>query len=113
MPEPNKRPGPGRPKGPSLFALLTPYRGLVSVLVTMTILGNSLNLVVPKLIAHAIDTYAQQRLVLTTLIIEFLAVAFGIFLFSYFQAIAQTYASERVARELRTQLVMKISSQTP
>src|SRR5262249_26038095 len=73
---------------------------------------NSLNLVVPKLIAHAIDTYAQQRLVLTTLIIEFLAVAFGIFLFSYFQAIAQTYASERVARELRTQLVMKICSQT-
>src|SRR5262249_40745129 len=67
----------------------------------------------PKLIAHAIDTYAQQRLVLTTLIIEFLAVAFGIFLFSYFQAIAQTYASERVPRELRTQLVMKISSQTP
>src|SRR5262245_45525175 len=111
MPEIKKKPGAGRPRGPSLFGLLKPYRGLVIVLVVMTLLGNSLNLVVPKLIAHAIDTYAQQRLILTNLIIEFFAVAAGIFLFAYFQAIAQTYASERVARQLRTQLVMKISSQ--
>jgi ATP-binding cassette subfamily B protein len=72
-----------------------------------------LNLVVPKLIANAIDTYAQQRLVLTNLAVEFFAVAAGIFLFAYFQAIAQTYASERVARDLRTRLVMKISGQDP
>ena len=32
------------------------------------------------------------------------AVAFGIFIFSYLQAVAQTYASERVARDLRTRL---------
>jgi ATP-binding cassette subfamily B protein len=79
----------------------------------MTILGNSLNLVVPKLIAHAIDTYAQQRLILTRLIVEFFSVALGIFMFAYFQAIAQTYASERVARDLRTRLVMKISGKDP
>jgi ATP-binding cassette subfamily B protein len=102
---------PGRPPGPSLFALLTPYRPLIFVLVLMTILGNSLNLLVPKLISHAIDTYAQQRLILTTLIVEFLLVGFGIFIFSYLQAVAQTYASERVARDLRTKLVGKISNQ--
>jgi len=101
----------GRPPGPSLVGLLKPYRALIVTLVAMTIAGNSLNLVVPRLIAHAIDTYAQQRLVLTTLIVEFFAVGSGIFLFSYFQAVAQTYASERVARDLRTRLIGKISVQ--
>src|SRR5438093_11561264 len=70
----------GRPPGPSLVGLLKPYRALIATLVAMTIAGNSLNLVVPRLIAHAIDTYAQQRLVLTTLIVEFFAVGSGIFL---------------------------------
>src|SRR5216117_360285 len=111
MPEPSKSKRPGRPQGPSLFGLLKPYRPLVLTLVVMTILGNSLNLLVPRIIAGAIDTYARQRLIPTGLTVEFLAVAFGIFIFSYLQAMAQTYASERVARDLRTQLVTKISAQ--
>ncbi|HYR82724.1 MAG TPA: ABC transporter ATP-binding protein [Terriglobia bacterium] len=77
----------------------------------MTILGNSLNLLVPKLISRAIDSYAQQNLVLTTFAIEFFVVGIGIFVFAYLQALAQTYASERVARDLRTKLVAKISTQ--
>jgi len=102
----------GKPSsGPNLFSLLKPYSRLIFLLVLLTILGNSLNLVVPKLISHAIDTYAQQRLVLSTLITRFFLVALGIFIFSYLQAIAQTYASERVARDLRTQLVAKIAGQ--
>jgi len=83
----------------------------VSLLVVMTILGNSLNLLVPKLISRAIDSYAQQNLVLTTFAIEFFVVGIGIFVFAYLQALAQTYASERVARDLRTKLVAKISTQ--
>jgi ATP-binding cassette, subfamily B, bacterial len=106
--KPSKRPRAG---GPSLFGLLKPYRGLILVLVVMTIFGNSLNLVVPRIISHAIDTYAQQRLILTRLIVQFFAVAFGIFFFAYLQAVAQTYASERVARDLRTELVARISTQ--
>src|SRR5262245_24154629 len=115
MSKPMMKPGggPGRPQGPSLFALLKPYKGLVTVLVVMTILGNSLNLLVPRIISRAIDTYAQQRLILTNLIVEFFSVAVGIFLFSYFQTVAQTYASEHVARDLRTRLVTKISGQSP
>ena len=81
------------------------------VLVVMTIIANSFNLVVPKLLANAIDTYAQQQLVLTTLVVEFFAVAVGIFLFSYFQVVVQTRVSSQVARDLRTQLVRKISTQ--
>ena len=108
---PTKGGRPGRPPGPNLFGLLKPYRGLVVTLVAMTILGNSLNLVVPSILSRAIDTYNRQQLVLRTLVIGFLAVAAGIFIFSYLQAIVQTYASERVARDLRTKLVLKISNQ--
>jgi len=106
-----ERKGQGPPKRPNVFATLKNYRGLVLVLIVMTILGNSLNLVVPKIISNAIDTYQQQSLVLTRLIVEFSAVAFGILLFSYLQAVVQTYASEHVARDLRTQIIAKISTQ--
>jgi ATP-binding cassette subfamily B protein len=114
MSSPQKKFGPamrgGRQPG-SLLVLLQPYRGWVAGLVAMTILGNSLNLVVPQLIARAIDRYAQQRLVLQIFAAEFFVVALGIFVFAYLQAVVQTYASERVARDLRTRLVEKISLQ--
>jgi len=77
----------------------------------MTIIANGMNLAIPRIIAHAIDTFAQQGAVSTTLIVEFSAVGLGVFLFSYFQVIVQTYASERVARDLRTRLIDKISRQ--
>jgi ATP-binding cassette subfamily B protein len=100
-----------RPPGPGLFSILKPYRGLVIALIAMTIISNSFNLFVPRLIANAIDTYARQRLVLPTMIEEFAAVTVGIFLFAYFQVVFQTLASERVARDMRTKLVQKISNQ--
>jgi len=102
---------PRRPQGPNLLGLLKPYRPLIAVLATLTILGNALNLVVPRLISRAIDTYAQGRLVLGTMAIELSLVALGIFVFSYLQSVAQTIASERVARDLRTRFVAKISTQ--
>jgi ATP-binding cassette subfamily B protein len=111
MPEANTKIRPRKPQGPNLFDLLKPYRGLIAVLIVMTILGNALNLLVPKIIASAIDTFAQQQLILTTVIVELIAVAVGIFVFAYFQAVVQTYASEQVARDLRTRLVTKISGQ--
>ena len=111
MQQTKQAPGPGRPGGPSLVGLLKPYARLIFLLALLTILGNSLNLVVPKLISSAIDSYTQQRLIISTLIAEFFAVAVGIFIFSYLQVVAQTYASERVARDLRTRLVGKISEQ--
>jgi ATP-binding cassette subfamily B protein len=101
----------GRPAGPQLTALLKPYARLIVTIVVLTIAANSLNLIVPKMIARAIDTFATGQLVLRTLVVEFLAVALGIFFFTYLQYIAQTYASERVARDLRTTLVAKLATQ--
>ena len=102
---------PGRSSRPNLLSLLKPYWKLVSGLVVLTILGNALNLVVPKLIARAIDQYAQTQLLQGTVAVELSFVALGIFVFAYCQNVAQTYASERVARDLRSRLVAKISVQ--
>jgi ATP-binding cassette subfamily B protein len=78
---------------------------------TFTIAGNALSLLVPKIMARAIDAFATSRLVLGSLVAGFLAVAVGIFVFTYLQSVVQTYASERVARDLRTKVVAKLSTQ--
>jgi ATP-binding cassette subfamily B protein len=107
-PDPKK---PPRPAGPKLTVLLKPYAPLILTIVALTIAANALNLLVPKIMARAIDTFGTSQLVLGTLAAEVLAVAIGIFFFTYLQSIAQTYASERVARDLRTQIVAKLSEQ--
>src|SRR5262245_49197907 len=103
--------GPMKPNGPNLLGLLKPYRPLVALLALMTILGNALNLAVPKVVSRAIDAYTQGQLVLRPVVVELSVIAVGIFVFLYLQNVAQTLASERVAKELRTRLVDKISRQ--
>jgi len=92
--------------------LLKPYKLLVSSLVALTIVGNGLNLVVPKLISHAIDAYTAGRFVLGTVVLQFLLTGFLVFILTYAQSVVQTWASERVARHLRTRLAAKISVQS-
>src|SRR5260370_15913215 len=101
-----------RPSGAGLFALLKPYRRLVAILVVLTIAGNGLSLVVPKLISGAIDDYMQRAFVLSRVVLQFSIVAFLVFALNYLQNIIQTYASERVARDLRTRLAAKIATQS-
>jgi ATP-binding cassette subfamily B protein len=102
---------PKKPQGPSLFGVLKPYKHLILLLVVLTIFGNSLNLAIPAIISSGIDTYSLQHVIASRLIAEFFVAAAGIFVFAYLQAVAQTYASERVALDLRTSLVSKISTQ--
>ena len=47
----------------------------------LTIVGNGLNLVVPKLISRAIDAYTRGDFVLTTVVVEFLVVGLLVVLF--------------------------------
>jgi ATP-binding cassette subfamily B protein len=99
------------PPGSGLLGLLKPYRPLVSTLAALTILGNALNLVVPKLLSRAIDDYGRGQFVPGAVAAELFAVSLGIFAFAYLQSVAQTIASERVARDLRTRLMGRISTQ--
>ena len=102
------------PAGPSLLPLLRPYRGLIILLAALTVGANGLTLQVPKLISHSIDNYIQAALRRagfdsTSIIIEFTAIALAVFILTYLQSLVQTYASERVAKDLRARLVAKIS----
>jgi len=71
-----------------------------------------LNLAVPRIIAHAVDAYTQQTFVLSAVALQFFVVALLVFVLTYLQSIVQTYASEKVARDLRTRVAAKISVQS-
>jgi ATP-binding cassette subfamily B protein len=101
-----------KPKQPGIFSLLKPYLGLVVLLIIFALFSNGINLLLPKLISKAIDAYTGGHFVYKPLIIEFMAAVLVIFIFTYLQSVIQTYASERVARDLRSRLSEKISKQS-
>ncbi|WP_460970376.1 ABC transporter ATP-binding protein [Spirosoma migulaei] len=102
------------PKKPSssLLSLLKPYSRMILLLILFALISNGVNLVLPMLISHGIDDYSAGKFVLRTIVIEFLVATLFIFVFTYLQSVVQTYASERVARDLRTQVAAKISRQS-
>ncbi|MBU1307107.1 MAG: ABC transporter ATP-binding protein/permease [Alphaproteobacteria bacterium] len=102
---------PRQASGSSLFGLLRPYWVWISGLVALTIASNALNLVGPQLISGAIDGIDKAGSNLTLFVVQFSTLAAGIFVLTYLQSIVQTLASERVARDLRTQLIARIAEQ--
>ena len=112
MPNEVAKPQRNGPPSAGLMLLLKPYKLLITTLVTLTIVGNGLNLVVPKLISRAIDAYTAGHFVASTVVLQFLVTGFLVFILTYAQSIAQTWASERVAKDLRTRLAAKISVQS-
>ena len=95
----------------SLFGLLRRYAGIIVLLVVLTVVANALSVAVPKIISGAIDIYASGNFLLKKLILEFSLVAVGIFVFTYLQNVVQVLASERVACDLRNDIMAKISVQ--
>jgi ATP-binding cassette subfamily B protein len=108
---PEKQPA-DKQKPPGIFSLLKPYGGLVALLLLFAVLSNGINLLLPKLIAGGIDAYTHKNFDVKQLITEFSLAVGLIFIFGYLQSVIQTYASERVARDLRTKLSDKISKQS-
>jgi ATP-binding cassette subfamily B protein len=96
---------------PGLWSLLAPHSRLVVALVVLTLLGNGLTLLVPWLVSRAVDAYEARTLVVDTALRNLLLASVAICLFSYFQNVVQTYAAEKVARDLRARLMGKISLQ--
>lgn len=108
----NGVPGPSGPKPPSIFSLLGPYRGLMSVLVLLAIGSNGFNLLLPKIIAWSVDDLVAGHFDAWWTTKWFLVSVTGTLLLVVGQAFIQTYASEKVARDLRTRLSDKISRQS-
>jgi ATP-binding cassette, subfamily B, bacterial len=96
----------------SILHLLSPYIGTTMLLIVVTLISNGINLWIPKLIAGNIDAFSAGNFNYRGLFTQFTVAVLFIFIFSYLQSIIQTYASERVARDLRTRLADKISRQS-
>ncbi|SEJ65988.1 ATP-binding cassette, subfamily B [Dyadobacter sp. SG02] len=108
----SEKANPGKPKQPGIFSLLAPYKGLIIMLLLFALLSNGINLWLPKLVADGIDDFTLKRFDLNAILTEFTGAVIFIFVFAYLQSIIQTYASEKVARDLRTRLADKISKQS-
>jgi ATP-binding cassette subfamily B protein len=108
----NQQPTEKKPGKPNIFGVLKPYKLMIFYLITFALLSNAVNLVIPKLISHGIDDFSKGNFSTQEIILKFLVAAAFILIFSFFQGILQTYASERVAFDLRTKLAEKISRQS-
>ena len=95
----------------SIFRLLTQYKALIAGVLVLGVIANGLTLVVPTIIADAIDTFRAGNFALESFALTFFLFALAILVFSYLQGIVQTYASEYVAKDIRAQLVGKIARQ--
>lgn len=95
----------------SLFSLFRPYRGWLGILLAFTLLSNGLNLALPRLIEWGIDHFPQRPSELTEVLWPFLGLSVAILLFTLLQNLVQALTAERVARDLRKQLIDKLSQQ--
>lgn len=110
--QPKNKPGDqNAKKGPGIFSVLKPYKGMILLLLLFALLSNGINLILPKIVAKAIDSYPAHYS-LKSVLTEYLVFVLIIFIFTCLQGIVQVYTSERVARDLRTSLSKKIAAQS-
>jgi ATP-binding cassette, subfamily B, bacterial len=102
----------GKKEKPKLIKLLKPYKRMIIALIIFALLSNAINLIIPRIISHGIDSFTQKHYEFKTIAIEFLVASLCIFIFTYLQSIVQTLASEKVARDLRNNISAKISRQS-
>ena len=106
-----KTKGSAPPKKPKIYAMVFGYRKLIALLSFFTVSASLLGLLIPKIIARAIDSYAQVHTIKEQLLWQLAIVTFLVFIFTYLQSVVQSYASEIVARDLRQQFAEKIAQQ--
>ncbi|OIP84183.1 MAG: ABC transporter ATP-binding protein [Porphyromonadaceae bacterium CG2_30_38_12] len=101
-----------RPPRANVFEVVVPYKLMIFGLILFALLSNGVNLVLPKIISHSIDSYVAGTFSYKTMLVQFGSAGLVIFIFTLLQGLVQTYASERVARDIRTKLADKISRQS-
>lgn len=95
-----------------LLSVLAPYKGIVALLAFIALAASSINLLIPKIIASAIDAFSLGDFNPQKVITQFLIASTGIFIFTALQGVLQTYTAERVARDLRKKIIDKLSKQS-
>ena len=100
-----------RGNGLKIFSLAKPYLGFIVLIFIISLTANGLNLAVPKIFASTIDSFRTNNFSFQKSF-EFLAtIIILIFAASTIQTILQTYLSEKIAHDLRSRLISKISNQ--
>ena len=95
-----------------MLKLLTPYRGLITLLALLGLAGNGATLVFPELIGRGVDSYTRQAAVSQAIVHNFLVAIVVVAFLSSLQSLLQVYTSEKVARDLRQQISDKLSRQS-
>ncbi|MEJ5960954.1 ABC transporter ATP-binding protein [Pedobacter immunditicola] len=99
-------------KKASIFSLLKPYKKLIALLIFLALLSNGINLLLPTIVAGGIDAYTAGVFEVKPTLLQFSMAIVAVFVFTYLQSIVQTFASERVAKDLRAKLSDQISRQS-
>jgi ATP-binding cassette subfamily B protein len=94
-----------------LFGLAKPYIWFLICVLVVSLVSNGLGLIIPKITASVLDTFHEPDFKLINYLLIFGLITILIFVFSAVQSVLQTYLSEKIAKDLRTQLISKISKQ--
>ncbi len=84
---------------------------MIFLLMLFALLGNGINLILPKIVASAIDSYPASYH-LRKVMLQYIGASLVVFVFTWLQGLVQVYTSEKVARDLRSSLSQKISRQS-
>ncbi|MCE9586051.1 ABC transporter ATP-binding protein/permease [Candidatus Uhrbacteria bacterium] len=96
----------------TLFSLLPRYKGWILGLLALSVFGKGLSLLLPRMVANGIDAFNSGHFDIMVIALPFLLICATMLISDYILGIIQTYASERVTRDLREQLAAKISRQS-
>lgn len=102
------------PQKPKInFTFLKPYIGWTILLTIFIFLSNGANLLIPRILGSSIDNFSKNgaNYSITKDLWLLGGITIGVLILTLLQTIISVYISERVAKDLRTDLIQKILSQ--
>jgi ABC-type multidrug transport system fused ATPase/permease subunit len=102
------------PQKPKIdFTFLKPYIGWTIVLIIFLFLSNGATLLIPRILGASIDNFSKNgaNYNITGDLWLLAGIAVGVLILTLLQIIISVYVSERVAKDLRADLIQKIVSQ--
>lgn len=99
-------------KKDTIITFILRYKFFIAVLLFFTFANNATALIVPRLASMAIDGYTAGTFDAGTFIPLFVGIATAILIFALIQTYLSMYVAERIAKDLRTNLMDSVSRQS-
>ncbi|MEI7512267.1 MAG: ABC transporter ATP-binding protein [Candidatus Uhrbacteria bacterium] len=96
----------------NIFELIPRYKGLILLMLGLSVASNAIALSLPRLVANGIDAYSTGAFDPTATLWTFGILVIVIMVLSYGVSALQAYVGETVARDMRQSVADKISRQT-